>query len=133
MVFLEEQDFVHRDLATRNVLLSEDGTAKVSDFGLTIRTNEPASINSVMDESKFPIKWTAPEALKQSVIIFGFLFLYFIFKVFRKVSKTILIFSRHLILGNYSSLEYFSFLFLSYITFCDYCLILYFLLIKVSC
>ena len=52
---------VFRDLAARNVLLAEDITAKVSDFGLAreglART----------DSQKLPVKWTAPEALKDNV------------------------------------------------------------------
>ncbi|RXG53941.1 Tyrosine-protein kinase CSK [Armadillidium vulgare] len=66
MVYLESKVFVHRDLAARNVLLHENGTAKVGDFGLTIRTNQPMKKSSDADKGKFPIKWTAPEALKHN-------------------------------------------------------------------
>lgn len=60
MAYLESQHVVHRDLAARNVLLAEDGQAKVADFGL-------ASTDGVtIDSGKLPIKWTAPEALRQS-------------------------------------------------------------------
>ncbi|KAB7493886.1 Tyrosine-protein kinase SRK3 [Armadillidium nasatum] len=69
MVYLESKVFVHRDLAARNVLLHENGTAKVGDFGLTIRTNQPMKKSSDADKGKFPIKWTAPEALKHNANI----------------------------------------------------------------
>lgn len=35
MLFLSQQHFVHRDLATRNCLVGEDLTVKISDFGMS--------------------------------------------------------------------------------------------------
>lgn len=60
MAYLESKKVVHRDLAARNVLISDECTAKVSDFGLA----RDESFNQ--EGGKFPIKWTAPEALRQS-------------------------------------------------------------------
>ncbi|XP_067271436.1 megakaryocyte-associated tyrosine-protein kinase isoform X2 [Pseudorasbora parva] len=58
MEHLESKKLLHRDLAGRNILVSEDAVAKISDFGL-------AKVSSTAtDNSKLPIKWTAPEALK---------------------------------------------------------------------
>ncbi|XP_048583816.1 tyrosine-protein kinase CSK isoform X2 [Nematostella vectensis] len=59
MQYLESKNLVHRDLAARNVLIHEDGTAKVSDFGLA------RDADVIVEGGKFPIKWTAPEALKE--------------------------------------------------------------------
>ncbi|KAK7867902.1 hypothetical protein R5R35_002825 [Gryllus longicercus] len=59
MEYLESRKVVHRDLAARNVLISEEGVAKVSDFGLA------RDENFSLEGGKLPIKWTAPEALKQ--------------------------------------------------------------------
>lgn len=59
MEYLEVNNFVHRDLAARNVLVSEENIAKVSDFGLT------KEASSSQDTAKLPIKWTAPEALRE--------------------------------------------------------------------
>lgn len=61
MEYLEAKKVVHRDLAARNVLISEDCVAKVSDFGLA----REECYN--LDVGKLPIKWTAPEALKNGV------------------------------------------------------------------
>lgn len=58
MAYLESKHVVHRDLAARNVLISEDCIAKVCDFGLA--REESYSLGG----EKFPIKWTAPEALR---------------------------------------------------------------------
>lgn len=60
MAYLEQKGIVHRDLAARNVLIHDDGTAKVADFGLA----RPVDANQA--GGKFPIKWTAPEALKEN-------------------------------------------------------------------
>ena len=54
---------MYRDLAARNVLISDDNIAKVSDFGLARETKY------VQDGGKVPIKWTSPEALRQSVCL----------------------------------------------------------------
>uniref|UniRef100_A0A673HUK0 Tyrosine-protein kinase n=1 Tax=Sinocyclocheilus rhinocerous TaxID=307959 RepID=A0A673HUK0_9TELE len=60
MEHLESKKLLHRDLAGRNILVSEDTVAKVSDFGL-------AKVSSTAtDNSKLPVKWTAPEALKNT-------------------------------------------------------------------
>lgn len=55
--------YFFRDLAARNVLLNRNGVAKISDFGLTRHTD----IHVPHEGGKFPVKWTAPEALKESV------------------------------------------------------------------
>jgi len=60
MAYLESKHVVHRDLAARNVLLSDEGQAKVADFGLA------ATDGATIESGKLPIKWTAPEALRQS-------------------------------------------------------------------
>ncbi|VDK89262.1 unnamed protein product [Litomosoides sigmodontis] len=64
MKFLEMKNMVHRDLAARNVLLDDKLTAKISDFGLAKDASECHYAESAL--SKFPIKWTAPEALRYS-------------------------------------------------------------------
>ncbi len=70
MEYLESKKVVHRDLAARNVLVAEDGDAKVCDFGLA----REEIYNQ--EGGKFPIKWTAPEALRHSVKIFSYLLLF---------------------------------------------------------
>lgn len=62
MKYLESKNVVHRDLAARNILVSEDDRAKVSDFGLAKHADDRQQ-----EGGKFPIKWTAPEALRQNL------------------------------------------------------------------
>ncbi|XP_064625823.1 tyrosine-protein kinase SRK2-like isoform X2 [Lineus longissimus] len=62
MEYLEQQNYVHRDLRAANILVGENYMVKVADFGLaqlTYTGDEASQENSV---AKFPIKWTAPEA-----------------------------------------------------------------------
>ena len=60
MAYLEEQNYVHRDVAARNILVGDGMVCKVADFGLTRLVSEAGCNNS---GRKFAIKWTAPEAL----------------------------------------------------------------------
>ena len=61
MAYLEEQCYVHRDLAARNILVGEHLICKVADFGLARVIDE--DIYEAHTGAKFPIKWTAPEAV----------------------------------------------------------------------
>jgi serine/threonine protein kinase len=51
----------YRDLAARNCLLANNNVIKVGDFGLSRLLRE--DMYTARQGSKFPIKWTAPEAL----------------------------------------------------------------------
>ena len=58
MAYLEENNYIHRNLAARNVMMSGRLTCKVADYGLT-RDDDTCVDNTV---AKFMVKWTAPEA-----------------------------------------------------------------------
>lgn len=62
MAFLEQKNFIHRDLAARNVLVGENNEVKVADFGLARAVKDSQNIYAAREGTKFPIKWTAPEA-----------------------------------------------------------------------
>ncbi|XP_063793024.1 tyrosine-protein kinase BTK [Pseudophryne corroboree] len=64
MSYLESKQFLHRDLAARNCLVAEDGTVKVSDFGLSRYVMDDEYTSSL--GSKFPVRWSPPEVLLYS-------------------------------------------------------------------
>ncbi|CAF0776350.1 unnamed protein product [Didymodactylos carnosus] len=57
--YLEQNHIVHRDVAASNVLIADDNTAKVSDFGLAKSAEQ-----NECERIKCRTKWTAPEALE---------------------------------------------------------------------
>ncbi|XP_056422342.1 tyrosine-protein kinase FRK [Hyla sarda] len=65
MAYLETQNFIHRDLAARNVLVGENSVYKVADFGLA-RVFEDDNVYQATNDTKLPLKWTAPEAIRSN-------------------------------------------------------------------
>ncbi|KAK6100587.1 Protein tyrosine kinase family protein [Brugia pahangi] len=66
MRYLERKRCVHRDLATRNVLISSTGCLKISDFGLSF---SPAiQVPKDLSHTHIPIRWMAPETLTRTPI-----------------------------------------------------------------
>ncbi len=61
MAYLEAQNYIHRDLAARNILVGENNIVKIADFGLARIIKEDEYEARV--GARFPIKWTAPEAI----------------------------------------------------------------------
>ncbi|NXU46482.1 FRK kinase, partial [Drymodes brunneopygia] len=65
MAYLESQNYIHRDLAARNVLVGEHNVYKVADFGLArVFKVENQNVYEARTETKLPVKWTAPEAIR---------------------------------------------------------------------
>nr|XP_003215626.1 PREDICTED: tyrosine-protein kinase FRK [Anolis carolinensis] len=67
MAYLESQNYIHRDLAARNVLVGDHSVYKVADFGLArVFQVENENVYEAKHETKLPVKWTAPEAIRSS-------------------------------------------------------------------
>ncbi|GMR52226.1 hypothetical protein PMAYCL1PPCAC_22421, partial [Pristionchus mayeri] len=64
MEYLSQRGFVHRDLAARNILVDQNETCKIGDFGLCRRMGEDTE-QYISRGGRLPWKWMAPEALER--------------------------------------------------------------------
>ena len=60
MSYLASSNYIHRDLATRNVLVGKDNIVKVGDFGLS-RNLYDSVYYKVSGKAKMPIRWMSTE------------------------------------------------------------------------
>ena len=77
MAYLEENRYIHIDLAARNILVGENFICKVGGFGGVVVPNG-GNTHEISEDFKIAIKWTAPEvaknrcfSIKSSVWSFG--------------------------------------------------------------
>eukprot|EP00035_Acanthoeca_spectabilis_P015445 m.307481 g.307481 ORF g.307481 m.307481 type:complete len:1174 (+) comp16362_c0_seq4:267-3788(+) len=66
MKYLASRRFVHRDLAARNILLGDDMTPKIADFGLS-RCFDTSEYYRVATDRMLPVRWTDPYAVETDV------------------------------------------------------------------
>lgn len=62
MEYLSSKKCIHRDLAARNILVGEDNTMKIADFGLARDVHQVDYYRKTTD-GRLPVKWMALEAL----------------------------------------------------------------------
>eukprot|EP01009_Symbiontida_sp_KSa7_P008444 NODE_596_length_858_cov_682.216316_g450_i0.p1 GENE.NODE_596_length_858_cov_682.216316_g450_i0~~NODE_596_length_858_cov_682.216316_g450_i0.p1 ORF type:complete len:253 (+),score=57.99 NODE_596_length_858_cov_682.216316_g450_i0:29-760(+) len=66
MLHLAGTGMVHRDVAARNMLVSDDGTVKVTDFGMSVMLVTEQQNGTYISSGQFmPFRWMAPEALER--------------------------------------------------------------------
>ncbi len=63
MRYISDNQFLHGDLAARNILIAGDGTAKISDFGLGKSMYQTSDYHK-KERLDLPYRWLAPECLK---------------------------------------------------------------------
>ncbi|XP_061446924.1 non-receptor tyrosine-protein kinase TNK1 isoform X2 [Rhineura floridana] len=67
MAYLESKLFVHRDLATRNILLASEESAKISDFGLMRPLSSKSDRYIMSVHRRIPFAWCSPESLRMGI------------------------------------------------------------------
>nr|XP_019938074.1 PREDICTED: tyrosine-protein kinase JAK2-like [Paralichthys olivaceus] len=66
MNYLATNRYIHRDLATRNILVESEMRVKIGDFGLTKVLPQDKEYYTVREPGESPIFWYAPESLTES-------------------------------------------------------------------
>ncbi|KAG8595609.1 hypothetical protein GDO81_001572, partial [Engystomops pustulosus] len=66
MEYLTVKRYIHRDLATRNILVENENRVKIGDFGLTKVLPQDKEYYKVKEPGESPIFWYAPESLTES-------------------------------------------------------------------
>jgi serine/threonine protein kinase len=56
LLHLHQNNIVHRDLAARNILLANDGTPKISDFGMS-RVIKDSAASGKTKATVIPLRW----------------------------------------------------------------------------
>jgi len=64
MLHLHREGVVHRDLATRNILLGSGNQVKISDFGLSRLAGVEGGRSNQTTSDTGPLKWMSPEAIR---------------------------------------------------------------------
>ncbi|CUA69954.1 Tyrosine-protein kinase JAK3 [Rhizoctonia solani] len=64
--YLHQIEIIHGDLKGANVLISEDGTPVLADFGNSTHTNQSMKFTQTTSERSWTMRWSAPELIMGS-------------------------------------------------------------------
>ena len=64
MAYLASRNFVHRDIAARNVLVNSERRGKISDFGMGRELSDDSQYYQMRSRGQVPVRWTALETLE---------------------------------------------------------------------
>eukprot|EP00056_Hartaetosiga_gracilis_P013539 m.225186 g.225186 ORF g.225186 m.225186 type:complete len:1405 (-) comp13859_c2_seq8:3644-7858(-) len=64
--YLEEIGIVHRDIASRNVLLSSSWRGRIADFGMAREISASSEYYTSTHGGAVPVRWSSPEALEEA-------------------------------------------------------------------
>ncbi|EGD77565.1 TK protein kinase [Salpingoeca rosetta] len=65
LAYLGSVDFVHRDLASRNILMTREYVLKIGDFGMA-RNVQGSAYYTSSKRKEMPLRWMAPEAVREN-------------------------------------------------------------------
>ncbi len=68
LIYLHEENIVHRDIKSLNVLLDEHYKARLTDFGLSKVKTETRSVSTKSSQSVGTIPWMAPELFSRRAV-----------------------------------------------------------------
>ncbi|XP_062505924.1 gamma-aminobutyric acid type B receptor subunit 1-like isoform X2 [Corticium candelabrum] len=65
--YLHSRQFVHRDIASRNCMVTLNKTTKLGDFGLTRKVGDSSDYYRYRRSGLLPIRWMAPESIRNGI------------------------------------------------------------------
>ena len=66
MDYMASKGIIHRDLAARNVLVADEETVKISDFGLARLKTEGKEYYMMSSNANIPVRWMSIESLNEN-------------------------------------------------------------------